>query len=47
MLRQRKDPDVMRAQEQLLSVLGLADRVQFFNIAALRRVLPKLEIEAK
>jgi hypothetical protein len=38
----------MTAQEELLSVLDWADRMQLFNItAALRRVLAKLEAEAK
>jgi hypothetical protein len=48
MPRRRKDPENMTAEEELLSVLDWAKRMQLFNIAAaLRRVLTKLKAEAK
>jgi len=39
-----KDPENLTAQEELLSVIGWAEQMQFFNIAAaLRRVLATLD----
>ena len=48
MPRRHKDTENMTAEEELLSVLDWAKRMQLFNIAAaLRRVLTKLKAEAK